>query len=368
MYTVIAKVTHNCNLQCKYCYVSDDAEQGYMNKKTLSNLITKIAKLNVDGKTSIIWHGGEPLLMGINFYKSIIDIEKTIPNHIFSNSIQSNGTLLTEQYLDFFEENKIRIGLSIDGTKFTHDKNRLCKNGNSSFDDALFWVDELKKRKIGGGAICVLNKNTAPYINEIYNFAKEKKINFKFNPQLPAGKAIINEDLGLTPEELAQVYVNLFDIWFFDDAEYTPRIEPFEGIIKSLGESKNRKHRDIIPFGCCFRNNCAYSFLAIVPNGNVYPCGRFVGDRSFLYGNINDGSLDSILQNNIRNKFIERNTGLKECVKCEYNKICNSGCPDHSYLFYENIMHKDPYCYTYKTLFKHIETVLMNELKDFDDE
>jgi uncharacterized protein len=368
MYTIIAKVTHECNLQCKYCYVSDDAETGRMDDETLQALLHKAAKLNTEGKTSFIWHGGEPLLMGIDFYKKIVEIQKTIPNHVFHNSIQSNGTLLNKTYLDFFEEYKFRIGLSIDGIKITHDKNRLCKSGKSSFEDALAWIDELKKRKIGGGAICVLNKNTAPHIAEIYKFSKEKQINFKFNPQLPAGQALKNDDLGLTPEELAKTYIELFDMWFFDNAEYIPRIEPFEGIIKGIGESKNKKHREIIPFGCCFRNNCAYSFLAVVPNGNIYPCGRFVGDTNLLYGNVNVGELQETLQNPIRQKFIERNKGLTECTKCEYNKICNSGCPDHSYLFYGDIMHKDPYCYTYKKLFKHIENILINELKNFEDE
>ena len=368
MYTIIAKVTHDCNLQCKYCYVGDDAEKGRMNDETLYNLLTKTAELNKGGKTSIIWHGGEPLLMGIDFYKKIIEYQKAIPNHTFNNSIQSNGTLLNEQFLDFFEENKFRIGLSIDGIKATHDQNRPCKSGKSSFESALNWVTELKKRKIGGGAICVLNKNTAPHITEIYKFAKEKQINFKFNPQLPTGQALINDDLGLTPEELADIYIELFDMWFFDNAEYIPRIEPFEGIIKGMGESKNKKHREVIPFGCCFRNNCAYSFLAVVPNGNIYPCGRFVGDNKFLYGNINSGELSEVLKNPIRQEFIERNKGLIDCAKCEYQKICNSGCPDHSYLFYNSIMHKDPYCYTYKKLFKHIENILTNELKEFEDE
>lgn len=369
MFTIIAKVTHDCNLQCKYCYVSDDAETGRMDIQTLKNFIYKIPQLNTEGQTNIIWHGGEPLLMGIDFYKTAINLQREISNHKFNNSIQSNGTLLNDELVDFFEKNNFRVGLSIDGDKTSHDNNRPYKNGKSSFEDTLFWIKELKSKKIGGSAICILNKNTAPHILEIYNYAKENGINFKFNPQLPAGRALTSVGLGLTPEELGETYIKLFDLWFHDNSDFVPSIDPLEGIVANIGFNKNT-HQLLpnIPYGCTFKNNCAFSFLAIVPNGNVYPCGRFIGNSDFLYGNINEQEFIDIINNPFRSQFIDRHKGLAECDNCEYQKVCNSGCPDHSYLFYGNIKHKDPYCITYKMLFKHIEASLVDELKYFQNE
>lgn len=370
MYTIIAKVTNGCNLQCRYCYISEKSEKGQMNEDTLYNMLTKIAKANAkEGRTDVIWHGGEPLLMGVDFYKKSVEIQKAVPHHQFTNSVQSNGTLLNEAYLDFFEQNNFKVGLSIDGIQTTHDKNRPYKNGVSSFEDTVIWLEELKKRKINeGNVICVLNKVTASHIAEIYKYAKEKQVNFKFNPQLPAGQALINHDLGLTPQELAKTYIDLFDMWFFDDADYLPKIEPFEEIIQNIGQLKNKAHRKIIPYGCSWQNNCVNNFIAVAPNGNIYPCGRFIGEREYLYGNINDGDWADTLKSVAREKFIHRNKGLSDCACCEYNKICNAGCPYHSYLLHKDIMNQDPYCYTYKKLFKHIENILINEFEKFENE
>jgi len=365
MFTIIAKVTHDCNLQCKYCYIGDDAEKGGMDSLTLSNIISKIPILNTGGVTNILWHGGEPLLMGIDFYKTAVKLQNEIPNHKFNNSVQSNGTLLNNELVDFFEKHNFQIGLSLDGYKATHNINRPQKNGKSSFEETAYWIKELKRKKIGGSSICVLNKNTAPHIIDIYNFAKNNAINFKFNPQLPAGRAKVNFDLALTPDELADTYIKLFDMWFYDESDFIPRIEPFEDIIENIGYNKNSKSN--IPSECVFNNNCANSFMAIEPNGNVYPCGRFTGNHDFLYGNINEREFADILDNPVRDKFMERHQGLTECDSCEYKMICNSGCPNHSFLFYGSIQHKDPLCITYKKLFKHIEIALIDELKNCDE-
>jgi uncharacterized protein len=174
--------------------------------------------------------------------------------------------------------------------------------------------------------------------------------------------------LALTSQELAETYIKLFDAWFYDDSDYVPSIEPFEDIIENIGFNKyTTQIPSNIPSECIFKNNCANSFLAVVPNGNVYPCGRFVGNSDYLYGNINEQEFTEILNNPIRDQFIERHHGVVECKDCEYKMICNSGCPDHSYLYYGNIKHKDPHCSLYKTLFKHIEAALMKELINFKD-
>lgn len=364
MFTIIAKLTSECNHLCKYCYCGEDPVFERMEDKTMRNLILKGAELNSEGKTEIIWHGGEPLTMGIDFFKTIIDIQNKVPNHIFINSIQTNGTLLNNEFVDFFEKNHFYIGISLDGIKISHDANRPLKNGLSSFENVLSWIAELKRRNIGGNALCVLNKNTANYITDIYNFSKTSGINFKFTPQFPAGRARNNSELDLSPQKLADTLVKLFDIWFYDDSDLAPDLEPFEQIILSLGLSKNFTQPDL-PLPCSFKNSCAYSFLAVAPNGNIYPCGRFLDTQDFLYGNINDFDINCFYDNSQRKIFISRHKGLAECMGCEYQKICNSGCPFLSYLSTSSIMHKDPFCMAYKMLFQHIEKAIESEINDY---
>jgi len=136
----------------------DEKHNNTMDETTLNNLILKLAQWKKSGESHIIWHGGEPLLAGIDFFKKIVELQALIKNHIFENSIQTNGTLLNYEYLDFFERHNFKLGFSLDGCKTSHDLNRPYKDGLSSFEDTLKWMQEARARKIGGkGAICVLN-------------------------------------------------------------------------------------------------------------------------------------------------------------------------------------------------------------------
>ena len=105
--TVIVKVTHACNLNCRYCCVGDNFDHQIISETTLDNLFKKLSVTSTD--STIIWHGGEPLIAGLDFYKKVIELQSQYPNHLFKNSLQTNGTLLTNEYLDFFKTNHFSI-------------------------------------------------------------------------------------------------------------------------------------------------------------------------------------------------------------------------------------------------------------------
>ena len=127
--TVIAKPTHSCNLGCKYCYVSTEAEKGVMSEETLENMIDKVVSLHE--KVSFIWHGGEPLLMPLDFYRQAVQLQKKHEGKEIGNGFQTNGTLVTDEVLDFCVENDFSLGFSLDGPKELHDlthyRTRICK-------------------------------------------------------------------------------------------------------------------------------------------------------------------------------------------------------------------------------------------------
>lgn len=363
--TVIVKVTHSCNLNCRYCCVGDVPEYQIIKENTIDNLFKKIA--DNCSESTIIWHGGEPLIVGLQFYKRAVELQAKYPHHKFKNSLQTNGTLLTEEYLDFFEQNHFALGFSLDGCKLSHNLNRPFKGGRDSFEITFKWYKEVEHRGMNPGAICVINANTAKYIKEIYAFAKEYNVAFKFNAQYPAGRASINLDLGLDNKQIAQAYIELFDLWFSDNPKNRVNIRMFDHFVKSVTRITNGDN-SVAGFDCAWANRCQKSFIGISTNGDIYPCGKFVDEQAFWYGNVNeDKSLKEILDNNIRNQFLIRHDqGINECKDCRYLSMCSSGCPHTAYLFTNNLFAKNPFCEAVLMLFKHIEKRLIerNKYKD----
>jgi len=365
--TIIAKTTHGCNQNCKYCMIFEDADKSFMDSITLENTIVKTADFNKEfGSSGFIWHGGEPLLMGLDFYKQVIEIQNKIPNHKFRNSIQTNGILL-ENYIDFFVKNNFHVGISLDGIEETHNYLRPLKNNQPSFNKTLNAIKLAKKHKIGGGVIMVLNKITAAKINEIYDFFKENEINHQLNPQIPAGQALVNKDLGLDSVTVGNIMKDYFDKWFNDYTEPILHVDPFTHIMYNLGVSQNKKLILNYPISCTHSNNCSSNFFSVGPNGDIYPCGRFNGDKEFYMGNININSLFEANESKVQEIFKQREKGLDECKECDYVRICNSGCPDNAYLFHKKILAKDGLCAAYKILFKHINNILKQELSEFNE-
>jgi len=363
---VIAIVTNSCNLGCHYCYADQSAEKGIMDLKTLENMITKIALYNNgQSNTKFIWHGGEPLLAGLNFYQDAMTIQNKFPGCAFKNNIQTNGTLINQDLLDLFKVNNFYVGISLDGDAAAHNRNRPYKNGKNSFEDVFNNLLKVKENNIPTSIICVVNKTTEKHYIQILNFFKEHSINVKFNPQFPSGRASENPDLGLSSVEFGNLMITIFDKWFYDDTNPVIDIKPFSEIIGNLFEYKNNQHKRIIPFDCTFRNDCANSFLTVDPGGNVYTCGRFAGNPHFCMGNINSNSIEEMLKQKPVEIFQERSIRVhQDCADCSYLAICNSGCPEFAYAFTGDVLEKDGYCQGYKMLFSHIEKSIMNELWD----
>lgn len=357
--TIVIKPTHNCNLVCEYCYVSEYAASGRMDEETLENSITKIVEFNGKNREShFIWHGGEPLLMGLKFFQKISEIEDGFrPEYKITNSIQTNGTLMNEEIVSFCEEQGFSIGFSLDGPPETNDSIRkYCKGGKGSFRETYRAINLVQDRKMGAGIVTVLNKKNISDIGEIYLFFKENKTSFQVNPFIKSGRAIGNYSrLGITPLEYGTAMISLFDMWFYDK-EPTISIDPLTEIIGNLLTGSPRQ--------CNYRECCYNEFISVGPTGDVYPCGRFDGIEEFKLGNINLNNMEQISCSKGYQELSLRSTAtVKGCSLCEYKNICNAGCMHNAYMVKENIMDKDYYCVGYKMLFKHISLALHEELK-----
>lgn len=350
--TPIIKPTYDCNLACKYCYVGEKVERGKMSPETLGNSIKKVAIFNGKNKEScFIWHGGEPLLVGLDFYRCIMEIQKEMgKEYRFKNEIQTNGTLINEETADFFKEYNFSLGLSLDGPQELNDKTRLYKkdrNGSKgTFTDVLTSIHLLKQKRINVGIIVVLNRHNINNMPLVYQFLKTNKLNARFNPLLKFGRAVENyEDLVISPDEYKKAKLKLFDIWANDEAPV--HLDCFEGMIRNILKDGHSSE-------CTFSDSCQKDFISIGPQGDVYACDELSSAEEFRYGNINENSLEEILLNPTRQELLKRKENIEECKSCEYQKLCYGGCMSHAYAFTGSIMSRDPYCSAYKDLFERI--------------
>jgi uncharacterized protein len=359
--TVIVKPLVDCNLRCVYCYEAKSPYQGMrMDYDTLRNVIIKFARYNGPNvNTQFIWHGGEPLLMGLRFFQRIVEIQQELgADYSFTNGVQTNGTLISEEFLDFFAEHNFQIGVSLDGPQYLHDLQRPYFDGRGSFNSVMTALNLLMHRHgsngkpICSGVLAVLTRNTVTNIDGFYNFFRSNGFNVKINPIIYIGRGEdVREILGLTPTQYREAMIHLFDLWINDDRDFT--IDLFEEILGNLVTWR--------PQSCQFRDKCHRTFLAVAPNGDVYPCGR-MHLRPFRLGNINENSVEEMLRAPLLDQIDTERTEIKACRDCQYGAICNSGCLQQSIMRRGRLSDCDYYCPGYKALFIRAHEVVSQEL------
>lgn len=355
---VIMKVTNRCNLACRYCYVEDNSSND-MSKEVLERALEQIAEVNNNCSSSIIWHGGEPLILGLDFFEEAVYVQhwlKKKKSANFFNSVQTNGTLVNDSVIEFCLKYDFGIGFSLDGPKNIHGKTRVRADGTNSFQEAFNGLLLAKEAGLSSGAIVVVNKHTLSCLDEIYGFFRDNKLSMKLNPLIYSGCAKQNIDtLGITPEEYAKAMVYLFDK-YIGDSGFVRNIDPFDVILGNVATNTSR--------GCCtFGRNCQDHFVSISPIGDVYPCGRFDGLPDFNMGNIMTEHLSQILESELKKSFLSRGAeNIKACRGCEFVNVCNAGCMNNGYMVKGDFLDKDYYCEGYKIIFAHIQQRVREEI------
>jgi uncharacterized protein len=351
----IIKPTHLCNLSCRYCY-NEDERSGVMDEVILDRLIKESfdcvrSSSGLFSKVDFIWHGGEPLILGLNFYKKAMMFQHAYGKGVdYRNSIQTNGTLMDEDWLEFFKHNNFSISVSLDGPREIHDQSRIYSSGRGSFDDVMKSVRLLKQSKLWFGVPLVISKLNKNRVEEIFDFFTKEKLNFHVIPLTKAGNAKEGyQDLGLEPDELADPWIKLYNKWFKLDKEQYVFCTDF--VYKSANVLSGCS-RD-----CISMKQCAESNISIDPQGNVYPCATFSAKKDFCYGNICCDSLSNLLSNELAYKL--KNRKIPDgCHLCRWLPSCNGGCYSRAYNFYGDINTKDYYCPSFKKIYNHIYKTL----------
>ncbi len=372
--SAVIKPTKACNLRCTYCYEKDKTGKK-MSDSTLEKVISQVIEYNYQicraqgydkSLSEFIWHGGEPLLMGKEFYRKVRDLQRKYTEkydeHIIRNGIQTNLTLLNQEYLDFLKNEGFALGSSVDGTKEMHDSTRVYKKGRGTFDDVMGSVNLIKRNnpKDNLGVIVVLTKDKIDRLEELYFFFKSNQINFEVNYPAIVGDAVKNRDsLEVSPKEWGEAINKLFDLWFYDTTE--PFIE-----IPLLTKYAVGAITGVISY-CSFSGTCRDRYISIDPGGDIYPCGKFGSEAQFKLGNINTDSLEQVMNGEVQRHLASRSVEkIEECKECEYKKICNAGCMYNAFLSTGDALQKDPLCEAYKIIYPHIKSKVEEEIKKLD--
>ncbi len=364
---IIIKPTYACNFRCKYCYLSNDTKSSHklFDAEFAESVIDQIKKIlsnKPKQKLTFIWHGGEPLLWGVENYRRIFSyMERELIDVDFKNSLQTNLSLINEEYIDLFLRYNVHVGFSLDGTKEMNDSQRVDSFGNGTFDTIMQKVDMCRKKGLNIGCIIVGSRKHIGHILELYSFLCENKLNFKFNPLFSAGEACTNiEDIGITTDEYAQMAIELFDLWY-NDTEHHIKESNFEEITSNLISNN--------PSCCLFGKNCQDNFFAIAPTGDVMPCGRFCDAtlKQYAYGNLHKETLAEILPRIKQSEAYKRSEYIEKsnCKQCKYFDICHGGCLHDGFLKSGDFKSKTFLCSAYKKIFTHIDKRLNDTIKQF---
>ncbi len=307
--TVVLKVTDKCNLRCKYCYDAANASGEVLPLEYFEKLLRLL--VGKYDSIQIIWHGGEPLFVGLDYFKSAVEIEKKVRYQYdvpIENSVQTNGTLLNKEWIQFFKENGFYIGLSFDGVnneKYRQQTQKVLSN-----------IKLLQKSKFKFGCIAVVGDNEYDLM-ENYKWFAENNIGFDYSYVFPEGRA---KELPTTSAKAyADKMCDLFDTWLYDKEGVNIRTFSFY-INMSLGGTART----------CSHISCHTKYLGLCPDGTLQNCGR-QSVSQYPFGNIKDiEHIDQAFASAGAIALIKGSVARREKCKqsCELFADCQGGCVD----------------------------------------
>ncbi len=336
---LIFQSTSFCNLDCKYCYLPDRSSKKKINIDIIRNTLLKLVEEKIiQDDFCIVWHAGEPTVMPIDFYKKVNElIQEIIPSNVkVTQQIQTNATLLNDEWCEFFNESKMQVGVSIDGPKEINDKNRVLRNGKGTYEEIIKGINLLKKHNIEFSVISVLTNQSINFPADIYNFFKELgPISVGFNIDEEEGvniKSSIDEN---SETKLKEFWRTIFQLQLTKSNYLNIReISEFKESLLNMNLSSKS-----ISVG---QMTNPLSIITIDTEGNFSTFSpELLGMKDkhyndFLFGNINTDSFLSIKKNKKFNLvYDDINNGIKKCYDtCDYFTFCGGGAPSNK--LYEN--------------------------------
>ena len=345
LYIMLKPIGSMCNLACDYCYYLEksnlykDNPKHVMSEELLEKFVEEYINSQTMSEILFTWHGGETLMRPLSFYKKAMELQKKYARgRTISNTIQTNGTLLTDDWCRFFKDNNWLVGVSIDGPQEFHDEYRRNKQGRPSFVNVMKGIHLLNKHQVEWNALAVVNDFNADYPLEFYRFFKEIGCRYiQFTPIVERiynhtdGRhlAAVEEDrelemaeFSVTPEQWGNFLCTIFDEWVRNDVgQYY--IQLFDATLANWAGEQ--------PGICSMARTCGHAGVMEF-NGDVYSCDHFVFPQ-YKLGNIHSKSLVEMLYGEKQQKFgQDKYDSLStQCKECKYLFACNGECPKNRF-------------------------------------
>lgn len=314
---IILKVTTACNLNCSYCSEGDRAVER-MPEEIFYKLVDELPELiEYDGKKSaeFLFHGGEPMLYGREALKRLIDYARgRLDGYDITFLMQTNGTLIDDDWIKFFKAEEIGVGISLDGYPEIHDRYRRTKDDRPTAELIIKNIEKLRAEGLNVGTLMVLN--SAVDADRLYDFIREHDLQPKIHPVIACGRALGHENVY---DAYVGVMKRLLERTLLD--ENSKIIQPLDEICNAL--------LGLAPMGeCSFNGSCGRSFICVYPDGAVGFCGRDNATRHLTYGNLREQSVLELYRSTNAEKIRARQEYLRknDCKGCAEWELCHGGC------------------------------------------
>lgn len=378
---VVAKpIGPACNLDCAYCFYLEKqslyglGEDFRMADEVLGTFIRSYIETQPTPVVEFVWQGGEPTLLGLDFFRRVVELQQPFaPVKTIKNALQTNGTLLNEDWCRFLKQHNFMVGISLDGPREIHDRYRRDRQGRGSFDAVMRGLKLLQTYGVEYNVMASVARETARQPLEVYRFFKEQGVEFiQFVPVIERQPGVSEQELGLQlagpatldreeantavtpwtvlPEEYGDFLIAIYEEWVRKDVGQT-FVMNFEWALNAwLGEPS--------PV-CIHARQCGRS-LVIEHNGDLFACDHYVYPQ-FKLGNILGDDLSAMVEKSLQNSFGEHKESAlpRWCRECEVLAACQGGCPKHRFAqshYGEPGLHY--VCAGYKKFFRHIRKYL----------
>lgn len=346
LYVMLKPAGAHCNLACKYCYYLEKnklyptAQRHLMSDEMLEQFTREYIEAQTMNQVLFTWHGGEPLLRSIDFYRKALSLQqKYAGGRRIDNVIQTNGTLLTDEWCEFFAQNHWLVGLSIDGPQPDHDHYRLTAAGKPSWKKVMQGIKLQKKHGVEWNAMAVVNAYNANHPLEFYRFFKENGCQFlQFTPiverltrhedgrtlaSLADKDEISLSEASVAPEQWGYFLCAIFDEWVRKDVGK---------IFVEIFDCTLANWMGISPGICAYSKECGHAGV-MEHNGDVYSCDHFVFPE-YKLGNIRDHSLIDMLYGEQQQEFsrLKHSSLPRQCKECDMEFACHGECPKNRFM------------------------------------